>query len=413
MPVRRYHWSMDFDTVIDRRGTGSLKWDNRKNAPGLPDIIPLWVADMDFAAPPEVLAALRRRAEHPVVGYTNPPADYFPRLAAWYGSRYGMALEATDFVLGPAVMPMVAITLRAFTAPGDGVLIMPPVYYPFFEIVRDNDRTLVEVPLLNPGLGRWEMDFAGIEAAIGRQAAAGQPVRAFLLSSPHNPGGRVWTRAELERLDDIAARHGVLVLSDEIHSDIVFAPAAFTSLADHGFTNPDRIVLAGPNKTFNIAGLHICHAIVRDPARRQRLARAVAAAGFSQPNAFAVTAAHAAYGACGPWVDGLKDYLLGNFDRLEAFLAARLPGARSFRPEATYLAWVDCRELLARLGLKSEVELVRVLEEEGRVKVSHGSVFGAAGTGFVRINVACPRTQLDEGLERIAATVARLEARRG
>lgn len=396
---------MDFDTVIDRRNTGALKWDNRKNAPGLPDIIPLWVADMDFAAPEPVLEALRQRIAHPVLGYTNPPPDYFPLLAAWYRGRYGLSLEASDFLLGPAVMPAVAIALRTFTQPGDGVLIMPPVYYPFHEMPRENGRTLVEVPLKNPAAGRWEMDFAGIEAAISGQGGGDHPVRAILLSNPHNPGGRCWTLAELERLDAIAARHGLLVISDEIHSDIVFAPASFTSFASDGFRNPRRLVLAGPNKTFNLAGLHICHAIIRDAQLRREYARASAAAGFSQPNALSLTASIAAYRACGPWLDSLKEYLLGNFRFLEGFLSNRLPDAQSYQPEATYLAWVDFRPVIARLGLKNDMELALLLEEKGRVKISQGSIFGKAGEGFVRINVACPQSILAEGLERIARTL--------
>ena len=399
---------MDFDTVIDRRQTDSLKWDNRHNGPNQVDIIPLWVADMDFAAPEPVLAALRQRAGHPVIGYTNPPADYFELLAAWYQTRYGIELTPADFMLGPAVMPAIAIALRTFTAPGDGVLIMPPVYYPFFEITRANGRRLVEVPLLNPAPGRWEMDCAGIEAAIAAAAPTSSPVRAILLSNPHNPGGRVWTRAELAWLDGLAVRHDLALLSDEIHADIVFAPHGFTSLAADGFASPKRLVFAGPNKTFNIAGLHICQVIARDSAVNSAMRRAIAAAGFSQPNAFAVTAAAAAYRNCGPWVDELKAYLRGNFAFLAEFLAARLPELTTYLPEGTYLAWVDGRALLARLGVPHDTELASWLETEGRVKISAGSFFGAAGAGFFRINVACPRSLLAEGLERLSTGLARL-----
>jgi cystathionine beta-lyase len=396
--------SSEFDTPIDRRGTWSLKWDNPKNRPGLPDILPLWVADMDFAAPPAVLRAIRERAGHPVFGYTNPPASYVRLLVGWYRQRYGLELPAEAFLPGPAVMPSIAIAIRTLVGPDESVIINPPVYYPFFEVVRSNGRHLIEVPLLNPGPGRWELDFGGLEAAVGRAAAAGQPVRALLLSSPHNPGGRVWTRAELERLDALSERHGVFILSDEIHSDIVFAPSRHVSLADGAFRNPRRVVFAGPNKTFNIAGLHLCHLIAPDAAVRQQLARALAAAGHSQPNVFSITAAHAAYADCGPWVDGLKDYLSGNFNFLTDFLASRLPEISGYHPEGTYLAWLDARPLIRRLGLKGDQELALRLEEDARVKLSHGTIFGpAAGAGFLRLNVACPRSQLAEGLQRIAA----------
>ncbi len=397
---------MNFDTVIDRRQTFALKWDNCQNQAGLPDVIPLWVADMDFAAPDAVVVALQQRALHPVIGYTNAPAAYFELLADWYRQRYGLSLAVGDFILAPAVMPAIALALRACTVPGDAVIIMPPVYYPFFEIPRANDRRLVEVPLLNPSPGCWEMDFNGIEAAITQAAAGGQPVRALLLSNPHNPGGRVWTKSELAHLDRLACQHDLYLLSDEIHSDIVFEAGRFTSLAAAEFSSPRRLVFAGPNKTFNIAGLHICHIIAPDATLNSTMRRAVAAAGFSQPNAFSLTAAMAAYGSCGPWVDELKTYLLGNFQWLADYVAHKLSGSVPSIPEGTYLAWLDCRALIARLGLRDDKHLVQILEEKGRVKVSAGSLFGKAGQGFVRVNVACPRSLLAEGMERFAATVA-------
>ncbi len=393
---------MIFDTIIDRRGTGAIKW-NSPALPGKPDVIPLWVADMDFAAPEPVVRALRERVEHPVYGYTNPDAAYFAVLKNWYAARYGAAVDEADLLLGPGVVPSLGIAVRAFSAPGEGVLVCPPVYYPFSEIVKDNGRTLVEAPLRKMESGRMEFDPAAARAAVDAAAAAGTPVKLFILCSPHNPGGLVWKREELAAVLAFARERDILVVSDEIHGDLVFPPNRFISLSDFPDAAERTIVVSTANKTFNIAGLHLSHFVVKSPDLRTRLRKGIAAAGYSQPNVFSLVAAQAAYGECGAWLDELIAYLGANIDFAVSFLNGRLPGVSARKPEGSYLIWTDVSGLIAAKGLRDDRELVAALEADARVKLTAGSVFGTGGGGFVRINAASPRALLAEGLERIEA----------
>jgi cysteine-S-conjugate beta-lyase len=398
---------MDFDRVIDRRGTRSLKWDDPKNAPGLPDIIPLWVADMDFPPPEAVLAAIEGRAGHPIFGYTRAGGDYAEAVAAWYAARHGIGLRPADLVLAPAVMPAIAAAIQAFTEKGEGVMIMPPVYKPFYDIVLDNGRVLVEAPLARDSGGAYSMDRRSMEEAAARASAEGLVLKAVLVSSPHNPVGRVWSEAELAGLRSFARERGLALICDEIHSDIILGDRPFRSLAAvEGDEAGKLVVLAGPNKTFNIAGLHLCHAIARDEGTRIAMRRAIAAWGFGSPNAFSLVAALAAYREGGPWLDELLAYLRGNLAYLAGFLRARLPEIGLSPLEGSYLAWLDLRSLLAARALgPSELALAARLEDEGRVRLSPGSGYGKEGSGYLRLNLACPRSILAEGLERFAATI--------
>ena len=393
---------MLFDTIIDRRGTGAIKW-NSPSLPGKADVIPLWVADMDFAAPEPVVRALRERVEHPVYGYTNPDAAYFTVLKKWYAARYGAAVDEAEFLLGPGVVPSLGIAVRTFAAPGEGVLVAPPVYYPFSEIVKDNGRTLVEAPLKTDGSGRMEFDPAAARAAADAAAAAGTPVRLLILCSPHNPGGIVWKREELDAVLAFARERDILVVSDEIHGDLVFPPNRFVSLSDFPLAAERTIVVSTANKTFNIAGLHLAHFVVKSQDLRARLKKGIAAAGYSQPNLFSLVAAQAAYGECGPWLDELVAYLSDNLDFAVSFLNGRVPGVSVRKSEGTYLLWIEASALIASKGLRDDRELVAALEAEARVKLTAGSVFGTGGVGFVRLNAACPRAMLSEGLERLEA----------
>ena len=395
---------MDFDRVIDRSRTYSLKWDNPKNAAGLPDIIPLWVADMDFAPPQAVTEAIKRRAEHPVFGYTRAIGDYNEAVAAWYGTRQRLELKSADILMAPAVMPALAAAIRAFTDKGEGVMICPPVYHPFYSVVEENDRVLVEAPLATLSDGSWEMDFELMEAAAEGAAREGVRLKAILVSSPHNPVGRVWSEAELEKLRRFARKLGAAIICDEIHSDIILGEREFLSMA--GFAGEDArdiVVLSGPNKTFNIAGLHISQAIARDEGTRKAMKRAISAGGFGLPNAFSLTAALAAYREGGAWLEELLAYLRGNHGFLLEFLGKRLPEVGVSPLEGSYLAWLDVRALLAKRGEGiDERPLASSLEEEGRVRLSSGRDFGKEGSGYLRLNIATPRSILAEGLERMA-----------
>jgi cystathionine beta-lyase len=388
---------MDFDRVIDRSDTYSIKWDNPKNAKGIPDIIPLWVADMDFAPPSAVTEAIRKRAEHPIFGYTRVPREYGEAVTAWYGARQGLDLDPDELLMGPAVMPAIAAAIRAFTEKGEGVMIMPPVYHPFFSVVEENDRVLVEAPLVRGADGTWSMDFEGMERAAARAEGRGIRLKAILACNPHNPVGRVWSESELDGLCSFARARGLALLCDEIHSDIILGDRKFLSLARAtGEAARGLVVFSGPNKSFNIAGLHLCQAIARDEATRLAMKRSLSGSGYGVPNAFSLVAALAAYRDGGAWLDELLAYLKGNYLFLREFLSARLEGS--------YLAWLDLRALLEKRGEGAdERPLLRALEDKGRVRLSPGSDFGAEGSRFMRLNFACPRSILAEGLERMAS----------
>jgi cystathionine beta-lyase len=396
---------MEFDRIIDRGGSYSLKWDNPKNRPGLPDIIPLWVADMDFAPPAAVTEAIRRRSEHPIFGYTRPLREYNEAVADWYKARQGIELDPAEILMGPAVMPALAAAIRAFTEKGEGVMIFPPVYHPFYSVVEENDRRLVAAPLARDAEGAWRMDFGAMERAAAEAELSGIRLKAVLVSSPHNPVGRVWSEAELGELAGFARARGMTVLCDEIHSDIILGDREFRSMAR---ATGDRargiVVLSGPNKTFNIAGLHICQVIARDEATRLAMKRALSGSGYGVPNAFSLVAALAAYREGGAWLEELLAYLRGNAGLLRAFLSESLPDVGLSPVEGSYLAWLDLRARLAGRGEgRDEAPLARALEDEGRVRLSQGSDFGAEGSGFLRLNFACPRSILEEGLRRMAS----------
>ncbi|MEI8093569.1 MAG: PatB family C-S lyase [Spirochaetales bacterium] len=390
----------DFDTVLDRSGTNSLKWDN--TSPGIPQVVPLWVADMDFPVAPPIAKALSERVAHPVFGYTNLPAAYFAAVQAWHAGRYQRSISESEWLLAPSVLQAMSTAMRLFTAPGDVVLNLPPVYYPFFKMVALNGRVGLEVPLAHEGL-RWGFDFAGLEGALAQAAKDSKPVKALLLSNPHNPTGRAWTRSELERLATLATRYDFFILSDEIHADLVAPGQPQVSVADLPELAGRSLVFAGPNKTFSLAGLPLSHVIARDPALRSRMKRAFETDFFEQPNVLSLTAALAAYQEAGPWLDELKTVIQNNFRLLQEFLATW--NLKAVPLEATYLAWVDFSPVIAALGFGDDRDLAKFLEDTGRVKLSAGSIFGTGGSHHLRFNLATPTTILGEGLRRLDAAL--------
>ncbi len=393
---------MDFDRVVDRRGTLSAKWDNPGNGPGKRDILPLWVADMDFPPPPAVVEAVARRAAHPIYGYSSTPDDYLEAVARWYGFRLGAKVDPGGILMAPSVMVAIGAAIRAFSEPGEAVIVMPPVYYPFFSIARDNGRRVAEAPLARAADGSWALEAAALDEAAEAAAAAGHRPAALLVSSPHNPVGRVWSEPELAAMLDFCNRRDLTLLCDEIHADIIPGGRPFRSLAA---SEGPIVAFGSPNKTFNIAGLHIGHVIAPRERERAVMRRALAALGSDSPNVFSIVAARAAYSEGASWLDELLAYLRGNDALLRSFMAERLAGASAPELEGTYLAWLDARALLARLGMQDERNLAKRLEDEGRVKVSAGGIFGPGGAGHFRINLACPRSILAEGLERMADTI--------
>jgi cystathionine beta-lyase len=401
----------DFTTIPDRRNTNALKWDNVLPATeGTLEPVPLWVADMDFAAPPAVLEALATRIAHPIFGYTNLPAGYFETVSQWYASRYGRRWEPRHFLAAPSVLHGLSMAVRAFTQPGDRVLNLPPVYFPFYKVIQLNGREVFDVPLVRRD--RWEMDFDAIDSALTRSRAEGKPVKALLFSAPHNPTGRVWTKDELTRLGGLAQKHDFLIFSDEIHADLVhrgyrhLGPLDLPELADR------TVVFAGPNKTFNLAGLPLSHVVALDDTLRAKMKRALEADFFDQPNVLSLTAAWAAYSNGEAWLEDLLEVLADNKAVLDGFLEALnqewdLEPRLAAEPlEATYLAWVDMTGLIRRGGFENDKDLGLYLEKSVRVKMTVGSTFQTGGENHLRFNLATPRALLAEGLNRVRGALA-------
>ncbi|MCL6517580.1 MalY/PatB family protein [Alicyclobacillus sp.] len=393
----------DFDEAVQRKGTASSKWDGLKDRYGVEDAIPMWVADMDFKSPPEVVEALKRRAEHGVFGYTVRPASYLAAIADWQRTRHGWRVEPEWICHAPGVVPAIGFLIDALTEPGDRVVVQPPVYYPFYRLLQQRDRQIVHNPLRLRD-GRYEMDYDDLERRL-RDGA-----RMLILCSPHNPVGRVWTEPELRRLGELCQHYGVLVVADEIHGDLVYAPHVHTPYASLGEAfKLHSVTCVAPSKTFNLAGLHTASVIIPDPEVRRRYLDAIGRAAVGSANVFGIAATEAAYREGGPWLDALLAYLEGNLDLLQSFVAERMPELVVHRPEGTYLAWVDCRGL----GIADPQALQAFWLTEARVAFDQGYIFGPGGEGFVRINVGCPRAQLVECLERMASAVERRRAGRG
>lgn len=389
----------DFDRRIDRLGTASEKWEGMGPIYGRDDLLPMWVADMDFAVPDVVATALAERAAHPVYGYTVYSGSVYAAVEGWLRERHGWAVERDWIRFSHGVVPGLGILVRAFTAPGDGVIIQPPVYSPFARLIERNDRVVVENPLVLEG-GRYRMDLDDLRA----RARAG--ARVLILCSPHNPVGRVWTPEELRALDQVCREEGVLVLSDEVHGDLTYPGVVHTPYGSLGGGAARRaVILTAPSKTFNLAGLKTSVTVIADPALRERHDAVVEESILHFGNTFGLTALTAAYSHGAEWLDALRQYLAGNLAFLEEYVARELPEVAVIRPEGTYLVWMDFR----RLGMDAET-LAEVMRAEARVALNDGHTFGQGGAGFERMNIACPRSMLAEALARITAAV---RARRG
>jgi cystathionine beta-lyase len=386
--------AFDFDAPVERRGTRSLKWDAAKRFYGRDDVIPMWVADMDFAAPPAVAEAVLRRAAHAVYGYPLYPKEAWDPVVRWLTERQSWPISREWLVRLPGVVPSLYACVRALTRPGDKIVIQTPVYHPFYPVVETQGRRLVRNPLRFDGRG-WKMDLEDL-----RRQADGR-TRALILCSPHNPVGRIWTRGELEDLAGVCRERDWMVVSDEIHSDLVFRGHVQTPFASLGPDSLARtITLQSPSKTFNTAGLGASFAVVADDRLRRRLRQEAEEAGFDIGNVFGAQAMEAAYAEGGPWRDELMAYLEANLDLAEAFFRQRLPPLGFLRPQGTYLALVDARGL----GLAPEAVFSFFLEK-ARVQLDDGLKFGPELGGFLRMNMACPRSRLEQALERIEAAV--------
>lgn len=375
----------DFDKVVPRRGTNSYKWDLVKQE----DVIPLWVADMDFAVAPPIQEALRKRMEHPVFGYTLVPDSYYEAVINWFCRRHNWHIEKDWILYTSGVVPAVSCAIKAFTLPGEKVLLQTPAYNCFFSSIRNQGCEVLENELVREG-DTYRIDFDDFE-----RKCADEKTTVFLLCNPHNPCGRVWIKGELQRMADICRKHHVKVISDEIHCEIIMPGCHFTPFAlvdeDNGVT------LNSPSKNFNIAGLQIANVICKNDEWRRRIDRVINIYEVCDVNPFGVIALQAAYNECGDWIDEMNQYVWGNYQYLKRFVLDELPQIQVIRMEGTYLAWLDimCYEL-------SSDEATQQLLHEGRVFVSSGTLYGRkAGEGYLRLNLACPRETLKQGLVRL------------
>ena len=383
----------DFTTPIDRRGSGAIKYAPHPKFPDA-DVLPFWVADMDFAVAPAIRDALQAKLDHGVFGYEGISDAYRDAVTGWLSRRFGWQPDPKGLITTPGIVFAVATAIRAFTNPEEAVLIQNPVYFPFAGLVKKNGRRLVETTLaLNDG--HYEIDFAEFERQI-----AENDVKLFVLCSPHNPTGRVWTREELDRMAAICAAHRVIVFSDEIHCDFVWPGRRHTPFAN---LSPEAAAMAivgtAPSKTFNLAGLQGSNLFIADASLRRRYQNALAAQGFGAPNNLAMAATVAAYNAGEPWLTGLLAHLAGNIAALREALADT--PIRLIAPEGTYLMWLDCRAL----GLADDALEAFFVEDAG-LWLNAGITFGSAGSGFMRMNLACPRVALDAGIARLRTALA-------
>ncbi len=378
-----------FEQTPDRRNTYCEKWDDRSVLEE--DGIPLWVADMDFACADEIMEAVRKRAAHPCFGYTSGKEfeENEEALRAFWKRRHGLEIAAGSCVQLPCVITGLKLCVRLFTRPGDSVAVITPVYGPFYASVTQNGRKVTEVPLRADEAGRYGMDFEALEESLRNGA------RLIMLCSPHNPVSRVWHKEELARIVGLAAQYDVKIVCDEIHADFVYSPEVFVPALSVPGAAERTVMLCSASKTFNIAGLQQACAVIPEEGMRKLFRDELEAAGATSGNTFALTATKAAYLYGDEWLDGLKLYLQENRDFLSAWIRDNLPEIRLSQIEATYLGWLDCR-----VCGKSTEELTEACRKEG-VALTGGTFFGAAGEGFLRINFACPRQQLKEGLERM------------
>lgn len=383
-----------FDRDIDRAGTFSTKYDGREAMFGHPNVMPLWVADMDFAAPAAVTEALVARAAHPVYGYTLFPDSLYEALIDWLESRHGWQVEREWIILCPGVVPSLSASILALSEPGEAVIVQPPVYFPFFSVVKKTGRTLL-TSALQLKEGGYRMDIADLL----RQAAS---ARLLLLCSPHNPVGRVWSRPELEKVLDIARQHQLIILADEIHADLIYPGNRHHILASL-VDSPESIITAvAPSKTFNIPGLNLSALIVPHPQYRSAIRAQLEMMHISAANPFSVVAFEAAYRGGREWLDALMEYLAATRQMVQRYLAEYLPKIRLIPSQGTYLLWLDCRAL----GMNDD-ELRRFFIIEAGIGMNPGISFGTGGSGFMRMNIGTPRYRISQALENIRSALDR------
>ena len=377
----------NFDEIVPRTGTNSYKWDSAVGT----DVLPMWVADMDFRTAPVIIEALRQRVEHGIFGYTQVPDAYYEAVTGWFERRHGWQIRKEWMIYTSGVVPAISAVIKVLTEPGDKVLVQTPVYNCFFSSIRNNGCEVVANPLIYMN-GTYQIDFIDLE-----RKAADPSVKVLLLCNPHNPAGRVWSKQELRRIGEICIRNNVFVVADEIHCELVFLGHEYTpfaSISEEFLMN--SVTFVSPSKAFNLAGLQIANIISADTNIRTKIDKAINVNEVCDVSPFGVEALIAAYNDSEEWLEELKQYLFDNYNYLRAYFAEYLPEFPVSILEGTYLVWVDCSVLN-----QSSDEIIKTLLEKEKIWVNEGSLYGEAGEGFIRINIACPRQQLIEGLNRL------------
>ncbi len=385
----------NFDEIVDRSNTHASKYESLEALFGRADLLPFWVADMEFRAPQFMIDGLTKRAEHGIFGYTKCTDDYYQAIVDWLKDRHGVTVAESNIEYGASVVFLLAMMVRLFTVPGDEIIIQSPVYYQFKKTIERNGRVVSDNRLIKNG-EHYEMDFDDLAAR-----AANPQCSMMFLCSPHNPVGRVWTKEELKRVVDICKANGVLLISDEIHFDLVYKPHKHYSLAY--LNDPAIIVCTAPSKTFNIAGLHSAYCIIEDGAKMQKYRDALMALALNESNAFSREVTPLVYRKGGDYLDQMLAYLKQNIDYVGDYLAQQIPQIVPLETQGTYLMWLDC----SALGLKRK-ELDDLFVNGAGLALDGGYWFGDNGDGFMRLNIACPRAMLTEALSRLAAAVRQL-----
>ena len=402
--------TFDFDTEVNKFGINSIKWefifdadhnatqgDHAHPKHGGKRLLPLWVADMDFRCPPPVVEAVVERAKRGVFGYCMPTDSYYEAVLNWFSRRYGRSIQRDWIVMTPGVVPAINLMIQTYTQPGDKILIQRPVYHPFTNSIVNNGREVVSNSLVLEN-GRYQMDFDDLAAK-----AADPEVKMAILCSPHNPISRVWSREELTRFGEICLDNDVLVISDEIHCDLIYKGVEFTSFANisERFAQ-NSLVCTAPSKTFNIAGLKLSNIVIPNEELRTAFAKTLERTGILGTNTFGVVATEAAYNFGEPWLTAVMDYIEGNYDFMRDYLAEHLPQLHLLPAEGTYLVWLDCRAL----ELTPE-ERKKLIFEDAHLYLDEGEIFGPEGEGFERFNLACPRWLLAEAMDRLQSVISK------
>ena len=378
----------DFDEIIERRGTHSIKFDSMQELWGRNDLIPMWVADMDFRTPSFIVEAIKKRMEHEIFGYTKPSDEYFNSIIRWVDKRYGMKVckEEIQYIAG--IVPGIHHAVCALSEKGDKIMIQPPVYHPFKQVIEGTGRSVVQSPLILRD-GRYYMDFDSMRKQI-------QGCKLYILCNPHNPGGVVWSREELETVADICKESGVMVISDEIHADMTFLPYKHLPFAMvNDWTHENTVTFMAPSKVFNMPGIIASHAIVFNNDLRERFYSYLEQNDLIMGNAFAYPAVEAAYTQGEDWLKQMLDYVYENIRQVDASLKQKMPKIKAILPEASFLIFLDCREL----GYETQEQLVDFFVNKARLGLNDGAMFGKEGTGFMRLNVATPRSIVEEAMK--------------